>query len=123
MKQLKLSLLPKTWLIDIDGVIFIHNNYLYGEDKPVLGFLEFYKQIDKNDFVLLLSSREEKYKEITEKSLQKYNIKYDKIIFGLPKGERIIINDTKPKGLKTALAINPSRNKFPKIKIVYSESL
>lgn len=123
MKQLKLSLLPKTWLIDIDGVIFIHNNYLYGEDKPVPGFLEFYKQIDKNDFILLLSSREEKYKEITEKSLQKYNIKYNKIIFGLPKGERIIINDTKPKGLKTALAINSSRNKFPKIKVVYLESL
>jgi len=36
---------------------------------------------------------------------------YDILIMGLPRGERIIVNDSKPDGTKTATAINLVRNK------------
>ena len=37
-------------------------------------------------------------------------MRYDHIIFDLNVGERIVVNDKKPDGLKTALAINLKRN-------------
>ena len=112
-KLKNLSNLPKTWLIDIDGVIFIHNYYLkYGKDKLIPGIKKLFKKIKKEDYVILLTARDLKYKELTIKSLKKYKIKYHQIIFNLPKGERILINDIKPKGLKTAIAINIKRNKI-----------
>ena len=44
-------------------------------------------------------------------NLNKYNIRYDKIIFDIPTGERILINDIKPQGLNTALCWNITRDK------------
>lgn len=113
MKQLKtLSDLSKTWLIDIDGVIFVHNYYLdHKKDKIIPGIKKLFQKIRKDDFIILLTARKEEYKELTIKSLKQYNIKYDKIIFNLPVGERILINDIKPKGLKTAIAVNTTRDK------------
>ena len=47
----------------------------------------------------------------TKKFLKKNKIRFDKIISDLPAGERIIINDVKPKdNLKTAISINLKRN-------------
>ena len=40
-----------------------------------------------------------------------------KIIYDLPHGERILINDKKPSGLNTAIAISNERNEFPLINI------
>jgi len=47
-------------------------------------------------------------------------IRYNFIIFDLPFGERILINDIKPKkNLKTAISINLKRDfGFSKIKII-----
>lgn len=110
-----LSSLPKTWIIDIDGVIFEHNGYKELKDgeyeKPLGGVKEFFSNIPKNDFVILVTSREEKYRFMTEESLKMNGIRYDIILMGLPVGERILINDKKPSGLKTAYAINLKRNK------------
>lgn len=113
MNQLdNLSDLNKTWLIDLDGVIFIHNYYLeHKKDKLVPGIKILFKKINKDDLIILLTAREEKYKELTLNSLKKYNIKYNQIIFNLPTGERILINDEKPRGLKTAIAVNTTRDK------------
>ncbi len=113
-KLKKLSNLPKTWLLDIDGVIFIHNYYLnHKRDKLNQEVKKLLKLIKKEDYVILLTARDKKYKKFTEESLKKFKIKYDKIIFNLPKGERILINDIKPRGLKTAIAINIKRNFSP----------
>lgn len=113
MNQLEnLSSLNKTWLIDIDGVIFVHNYYLeHKKDKLVPGIKKLFRKINKEDCVVLLTAREEKYKELTLNSLKKYKIKHDHIIFSLPTGERILVNDIKPRGLKTAIAVNTIRNK------------
>ena len=69
-KILTLSLLPRTWLIDLDGVIFFHNGYLKGRAKLVPGIKSFLKQIKKEDGIIILTAREKKYKKITEESLK-----------------------------------------------------
>jgi len=40
------------------------------------------------------------------------------IIFGLPQGERILINDMKPSGLITAYAINKNRDEALEINVI-----
>ena len=123
MRNLNLSLLPKTWLIDFDGVLFVHNSHLQSGDQPIENAVKFIKALPKEDRVVILTSRQAKYQKITEKSLKFHGIRYDWIIFDLPVGERILINDTKPKGLKTAHAINTKRDKFSPIKIGFNPKL
>ena len=38
-------------------------------------------------------------------------LRYDSAIFGVPHGERIVVNDNKPGGLLTAISWNVKRNK------------
>nr|WP_312058887.1 hypothetical protein [Fervidobacterium pennivorans] len=114
MNKLVVSTLPKTWIIDVDGVIFEHNKYLSMKEdeieEPLPGVVDFFKKIKRDDFVILLTAREEKYRERTVRSLNAANIRFDALIMGLPKGERVLINDKKPKGLLTARAVNLERN-------------
>ena len=42
--------------------------------------------------------------------LKNSGIRYDEIIYGLPCGERILVNDCKPSGVVTAIAINKKRD-------------
>jgi len=51
------------------------------------GIKKLFKKIKKEDYVILLTARDLKYKELTINSLKKYKIKYNQIIFNLPKGE------------------------------------
>jgi len=121
VKCIEVSLLPKTWLIDIDGTIFKHNGHLQGNDQIIEGFQHFMNQIQEEDKIILLTSRTEEYRDVTERSLKKYSIRFNQIIFNLPVGERILINDIKPRGLKTAIAINICRDKFDDIILQYAD--
>jgi len=114
---MKLSNLNKTWLFDVDGTIVIHNGYKNGKDILLDGVVETFNKIDKNDKIILLTSREEKYIPELEKFLKENNIRYDYIISNLPYGERILINDIKPSGLNCAVAINKKRDE--KLEINY----
>jgi len=109
--KLEVSNLPKTWIIDLDGTIFLHNGYLRGKDILLPGVKDFFDKIDSVDKVILVTSRNESFREITERSLSEHGIRYDMLIMNLPAGERILINDIKPTGLKTAYAINLTRDK------------
>jgi hypothetical protein len=124
MISLEVSNLNKTWIIDIDGTIFLHNFYLHGQDKLVNGFLEFYNStINKGDVVILVTSRKKEHALQTKKSLEFFGIKFSHYIDNLPIGERIIINDRKPSGLLTAHAININRDDFTNIKIHINDKL
>jgi len=123
MDYLRLSPLAKTWLLDVDGTLVKHNGHLYGDDEFLEGAEEFLKTINKDDKVILLTSREEKYKKDLESFLERNNIRYDCIIYGLPYGERILVNDKKTSGLKTAYAINKSRDDKVLLNIEIDESL
>ena len=57
-----------------------------------------------------MTSRKKKFASITEEFLKNNHIRYDMIIYDAPYGERIIVNDEKPSGLKMAYALNTKRN-------------
>lgn len=104
----------KTWFIDIDGVIFPHNGYLNLDqteiETPLPGVADFFRYLDPADQVVLVTARSKKYELFTKNSLKINNIRYNLVVFELPAGPRIIINDMKESGLKTAFAINVRRN-------------
>lgn len=113
---LSLSPLGHTWVFDLDGTIVKHNGYkLDGEDTLLEGAAVFFASLPKEDFVLFLTSREQKYADMTESFLKAHGIRYDAIVFGAPYGERILINDCKPSGLETAFAVNTNRDQFKRI--------
>lgn len=108
---------PKLWILDVDGVIFIHAGHFKGRDTLVPGFMDFYAQIKPEDFIFIVTAREKKYKKITESALKEHGIRFDKIIYDVPKGERICVNDNKPDGTKACFAVNTDRDLFPYIEI------
>ena len=115
---LNLSNLNHTWLIDLDGTLVKHNGYKDdGYDSFLVGAEEFINGIDENDMIIILTSRSEEYREKTEFFLRDNNIRYDYIIFNVPYGERIVINDNKPSGLITALSIPKLRDEAISINV------
>lgn len=106
----------KTWIFDIDGVVFPHNGYLHLSDteweRALPGFREFFERIDGDDFIIFVTSRSVEYADLTYRSLLKNGIRHDLVIFGLPTGARILINDRKPDGKITAFSFNLERDNF-----------
>lgn len=112
-KKLILSTLPKTWILDLDGTIVKHNGYKFdGQDTLLSGAKEYLAEIPIGDKIVILTSRAEEYKEMTLSFLDENDIRYDEILFNMPMGERILVNDRKPSGLDMAVAINLERNRF-----------
>ncbi len=113
MEKMILSTLPKTWILDLDGTIVKHNGYkLDGKDTLLAGAKEYLDELPEEDRIVILTSREERYREETLKFLKESGIRYDEILFGMPMGERIVVNDRKPSGLSMAVAVNVERNQF-----------
>jgi ribonucleotide monophosphatase NagD (HAD superfamily) len=121
--ELVLSPLPKTWVFDLDGTIVKHNGHLHGGDTLLPGVADFFASLNPEDVVIILTARESRYKDELLSFLRDHAIKYHQIIFDMPKGERILINDMKPSGLQTAYAINIKRDSPLNIKYSIDESL
>lgn len=119
-----MSALPKTWILDLDGTIVKHNGYkIDGKDSLLSGAKEFLNQIQEEDMVIIVTSRKEEYRDITEQFLREHQIRYDHIIFEAPYGERILINDRKPSGLKMAYAIDTERNILVDMNIAINKNI
>lgn len=112
METINISELAHTWILDLDGTLLKHNGYLNGQDELVFKAKLFVSKIPDSDMVIILTSRKNEYRKETEEFLKSQKIRYDKIIFEVPMGERILINDMKPSGLKTAIAVNCVRDKW-----------
>ena len=121
--DLVLSSLPKTWILDLDGTMVKHNGYLYGQDELLAGVKDFVDSIPAQDFILILTARGRDVEQQTVAFLNDNQIRFDQIIFGLPIGERIIINDCKPSGLETAIAVNTLRDSALIINVRIDEEL
>lgn len=120
--QLFLSTLAHTWILDLDGTLVKHNGYkLDGEDSFLPGAQEFLAKIDQQDMIIILTSRGEDMRERTEAFLQRNHIRYDVILYNVPYGERILINDDKPSGLKMALAVEKERDAGLYLTVVVDE--
>lgn len=106
---------PKTWFIDIDGVLVDHNTdpktgYGTGTTKlpGVDNFLA--SNIGPADKIILTTKRPESQRYDTLKMLENLSIRYDYILFELPR-DRIVINDRTPwNHADTAHAMNLDRN-------------
>lgn len=113
-----------TWFLDLDGTIIKHNGYkIDGHDTFLEGAIDFLNAIPEGDMVVFITSRREEYREMTESFLRNSGIRYDYIIFNVPYGERILINDCKPSGLNTAIALQMERDRFNGIEVEVDENL
>ena len=108
--ELRLSPMQHTWLLDLDGTIVKHNGYkIDGHDVLIDGAIRFLNEIPQDDIIIFLTSRDETYRSITEAFLKENNIRYDRIIYELPYGERILFNDDKPSGLPVSISLRKKR--------------
>lgn len=118
------SPLTKTWILDIDGTLVKHNGYkIDGYDTLLEGVSEFFKNLNPNDKVVLLTARKEEYLPALKIFLRENNIRYDFLLTDMPMGERILVNDCKPSGLNMAFAINKHRDEKLEIKYMVNEAL
>ena len=108
--NLTLSSLAHTWIFDVDGTICVHNGYKNGGDILLDGVKDLFAQIPADDMVIFITSRKVEEKENLERFLTENELRFDHIIYDAPMGERILINDDKPSGLKTAYAVNKNRD-------------
>ena len=121
---IKVSPLPKTWILDLDGTLVKHNGYkLDGHDTLLPGAREFLSNIHEEDLVIIVTSRTEQYRALTLDFLREQNIRYDHIIFDAPYGERILVNDRKPSGLTMSIAVNFKRDVIPTLQISKDDAL
>ena len=120
---LLLSTLGHTWILDLDGTIVKHNGYIDGSDEFLPGALEFLQNIPPKDKIIFITSRKESERPHTERFLSANNVRFDAVIFDAPMGERILLNDDKPSGLSTALALRRKRDEFTPIRIVEDANL
>lgn len=124
MNNLKLSPLAKTWVFDVDGTLLIHNGHLRTQGDEVLpGVKEFFSNISPKDKVILLTARKEIFRDQLETFLNDNGIRFDRILYEMPMGERILVNDKKPSGLITAYAVNKERNAPLDLNIGIDETL
>lgn len=123
MENLKLSSLPKTWIFDLDGTILVHNGYKNGGDRILPGVKKFFDKIPETDYILILTARKEEVLESSIKFLKDNGIRYNEILADIPFGERILFNDMKDSGLKTAYAINLKRDEGLDFSVEVDENL
>lgn len=128
-KELRISPLNHTWILDFDGTLVRHNGYKDGitnSDEWLPGALDFLHSIPVDDYVLILTAREdeEDVRSRTIEFIRAANVRFNDIKFGMPMGERILINDNKPSGLVCSHAVTPERNQgLEELKITIDENL
>ena len=123
-EQLKISPMPKTWILDLDGTLLVHDGpYIMGKDEFLPGAREFLDSIPKRDMIIFLTARSDYEKPHTMRFLKENNVRYDHIIFNAGEGERIMINDMKPDGLVTAYAVNTQRDRFCRTEFVTDNTM
>jgi predicted secreted acid phosphatase len=104
--------MSKTIFIDLDGTLVFHNYHPNSQvDIFLPGAIEFLiNSRSKGYYCVLTTNRSESNCKGTISSLQKLiNFKFDRTIFDLPVGIRILINDNKDDEVR-ALAIPINRN-------------
>ena len=104
-----------TYFVDIDGTIFVYRKFETYEtsDAQVIKSTKQYLQNakDKGHMIILTTARPEGLREHTLYELRKANIPFDRLIMGIERGPRYLINDMDPnKPGDRAICYNLERN-------------
>jgi hypothetical protein len=107
----------KTFIFDIDGIVFEnagqHFKPRWGDKGPIKDNIELIKKLSDDPYTQLyfLTSRPEKFRQLTENMLNENGIKHSGLIMGCNHAKRIIVNDfSNTTGYPTCEAINILRN-------------
>lgn len=106
----------KTYFIDVDGIVVKNSGEF---SKPYWGTTDgleeniriINKLHDLGNYVILITSRKEKYREITLKQLKKVGVKYHQLIMNLNHSARVVINDfSNSNPFPAAISVNVPRD-------------
>lgn len=102
----------KTWFLDFDGTLVFQNSHMSDNDQILPSTINFFKKfVKEEDYVVITTARNEKdHKDRIKLFMNENNLKCDLVICGLPTGPRILINDKKNDGTKTAYSFNLDRD-------------
>ncbi len=105
-----------TIFCDIDGTIFKYRKfetYETSEAEPIQSTVSYLKQqYDSGNMIVLTTARPEHLFDHTTFELESNSIPYHRVIMGLERGPRYLINDMDPaKEGERAIAINLIRDK------------
>jgi len=106
----------KTIFIDIDGTVLRHNGDLTTQvvtNCDVLdGVVQKFNDWNRKGYHIILTTvRKECMRDLTINQLKKAGLFYDQLVMGLPRGQRVQINDKKPDMENTAVSFSVERNK------------
>lgn len=106
-----------TLFLDLDGTIVKNSSAHFppyvGESEPLVNNVEIIKQLQRTGKfqIIIITSRHEKYRRITQDQLSRLGLKYDHLIMGMHHSKRIIINDyAKSNPYKSCDSINLKRD-------------
>ena len=105
-----------TYFVDIDGTILKYRQFETYETSKAEGIESTIEYLDKavneGHMVILTTARPEYLKVHTEVELYKNEVPYHRLIMGIERGPRYLINDMDPNNPgKRAIAINLERDK------------
>jgi ribonucleotide monophosphatase NagD (HAD superfamily) len=105
-----------TYFVDIDGTIFVYRKfetYESSEAVAIKSTKQFLQKInDEGHMIILTTARPEELRDHTEYELVKNNIPYDRLIMGIERGPRYLINDMDPNQPgERAICFNLKRDK------------
>lgn len=108
---------PKTYLIDIDGVVLEHlecgasQQWLTGSPDVICTTKNTLDEIEAaGDMIVLVTARPEHYRPGLEALLLKAGVIYHKLVMGLTSGQRVIVNDCTDEKPVACNAVNVKRN-------------
>ena len=95
----------KTLFVDFDGTTFEH-----ATENILPGTKEKFKEWNDNGYTIIITTaRPSSAQEQTIRALDENGLLYHSVIFDLPNGDRVVINDLK-EGKERAIACNVERN-------------
>lgn len=115
----------KTIFVDLDGTCFKHVGSLTrilelgvgDEDHCLPGVVQAFNDwAYQGHHIVITTARPESLRDFTKRQLEAHGLFYDQLVMGIPRGPRVVINDTKPAHagepeLVTAIGISLPRNK------------
>ena len=105
-----------TIFCDIDGTIFKYRKfetYKTSQAEPIQSTIQYLqKQKEDGHMIILTTARPEDMFEHTCKELAEHGVPYSRLILGIERGPRFLINDTDPDSPgQRAIGINLERDK------------